>query len=134
MGAGGPVVTIGEAMMVFNGTPDSPVGVGSLLSATFAGAESNVAIGLARLGHRVRFLSVLGDDPFGRGIVKSLRGEGGDGEGGKMWGERGVGGGGRRGGEGPRGVMFKNRWPGDEPQVFYYRSTSAFARAGVETF
>ena len=30
--------------------------------------------------------------------------------------------------------MFKNRWPGHEPEVFYYRNTSAFAHAGADTF
>src|SRR3954468_20591942 len=109
-------------MMVFNGTPDSPVGVGSSLSATFAGAESNVAVGLARLGHGVRFLSGVGEDPFGRGIVKALRGEGVDVGGVKV------------SSEAPTGVMVKNRWPGDEPQVFYYRGGSAFARAGEGAF
>jgi 2-dehydro-3-deoxygluconokinase len=30
--------------------------------------------------------------------------------------------------------MVKNRWPGDEPQVLYYRGASAMAAAGPETF
>src|SRR5258705_8602819 len=122
MNDSGPVVTIGEAMMVFNGPADAPVGVGSSLAATFAGAESNVAIALARLGHPVRYLSAVGDDPFGQAIVKGLRGEGVDVTGVRVAGDR------------PTGVMFKNRWPGDEPQVLYYRNTSAFAGASVATF
>jgi 2-dehydro-3-deoxygluconokinase len=116
------VVTVGEAMMVFNGPPAEPLGVASALRATFAGAESNVAIGLARLGHAARYLSVVGDDLFGHAIVKTLRGEGVDVAGVRFSGER------------PTGVMFKNRWPGDEPQVLYYRGASAFAAAGAETF
>ena len=59
------VVTIGEVMAVANGRPHEPLGVGAELRLTFAGAEANVAIGLARLGHPVRLLTVLGDDPFG---------------------------------------------------------------------
>jgi 2-dehydro-3-deoxygluconokinase len=118
----GPVVTIGETMMVFNGPADVPVGVGTPLAATFAGAESNVAIGLARLGHAVRYLSVFGEDVFGQAIVRTIRGEG--------VGVSGV----RFDGGRPTGVMVKNRWPGDEPQVMYYRSTSAFAGAGTGTF
>jgi 2-dehydro-3-deoxygluconokinase len=120
------VVTLGETMMVFNGAADSPVGVHSRLVATFAGAESNVAIGLARLGHAVRFLSVFGDDPFGRAIVKALRGEGVDVSGCRFSSEQ------------PTGVMFKERWPGGadgrEPSVFYYRSNSALAHANAGTF
>src|SRR5206468_8702285 len=32
------------------------------------------------------------------------------------------------------GVMFKNRSVGEEPEVFYYRSASAFAHCGAATF
>ncbi|MGJ6980287.1 sugar kinase [Aestuariimicrobium soli] len=41
-----------------------------------AGAESNVAIALARLGHPVRWYSRVGDDAFGRLIVRELTAEG----------------------------------------------------------
>lgn len=116
------IVTIGEAMMVFNGAADAPISVGGSVAATFAGAESNVAIGLARLGHSVRYLSVLGDDLFGRAIAKGLRGEGVDVSAVKLSPEH------------PTGVMFKNRWPGDEPEVLYYRRHSAFAHADAATF
>jgi 2-dehydro-3-deoxygluconokinase len=116
------IVTLGESMMVFNGPPAVPISTGASLQATFAGAESNVAIGLARLGHSVRHLTVLGDDPFGHTIFKSLRGEGIDVSGAQMSPAH------------PTGVMFKNRWPGHEPEVFYYRNTSAFAHADITTF
>ena len=42
------------------------------------GAESNLAIGLARLGRRVALVTRVGDDPFGDEIVRTLRGEGVD--------------------------------------------------------
>src|SRR4051812_5941913 len=116
------IVTLGEPMMVFNGPPDAPIAPGTALHATFAGAESNVAIGLARLGHPVRYLSVLGDDPFGHSIAKSLRGEGVD--------TAAI----RFSPSHPTGVMFKNRWPGDRPEVHYYRNTSAFARDAADRF
>jgi 2-dehydro-3-deoxygluconokinase len=116
------IVTIGEPMMVFNGPADAPISVGAPLHATFAGAESNVAIGLARLGHAVRYLTVLGDDLFGHAIAKSLRGEGVD--------VSAV----RFSAAHPTGVMVKNRWPGDEPEVMYYRKASAFARADEGAF
>jgi 2-dehydro-3-deoxygluconokinase len=116
------IVTLGESMMVFNAPAGVPMGVGTSLQSTFAGAESNLAIGLARLGHAVRFLTVLGDDPFGHAIHKGLRGEGVDVSGAQFLAGH------------PTGVMFKNRWPADEPEVFYYRNTSAFAQAGAEAF
>jgi 2-dehydro-3-deoxygluconokinase len=116
------IVTIGEAMMVFNGPVGEPIALGTPLRATFAGAESNVAIGLARLGHGVRYLSVLGDDLFGHVIATRLREEGVD--------VSGV----RFSTEHPTGVMFKNRSVGEEPEVSYYRNTSAFAQCGGEAF
>jgi len=116
------IVTLGESMMVFNGPPAVPISMGTALHTTFAGAESNVAIGLARLGHAVRYLTVLGDDPFGHAIFKTLRSEGVETSGIQFSASH------------PTGVMIKNRWPGDEPQVFYYRNTSAFAHAGAGTF
>jgi 2-dehydro-3-deoxygluconokinase len=44
----------------------------SLLVLDVAGAEANLAIGLSRLGHRVRFVSRVGDDRFGRRICAAL--------------------------------------------------------------
>jgi 2-dehydro-3-deoxygluconokinase len=117
-----PVVTVGEVMMVFNGPANEALGVASAVGATFAGAEANVAIGLARLGHAVRYLTVLGDDPFGHAIHGVLRREGVD--------VSGI----RFSREHPTGVMFKDRRSPGEPEVFYYRSSSAFAHAGPETF
>ena len=43
---------------------------------TVAGAEANVAVGVARLGHSVRYLGRVGDDAFGTVIRRKLRGEG----------------------------------------------------------
>jgi 2-dehydro-3-deoxygluconokinase len=116
------IVTLGEPMMVFNGPPDAPLTLGAPATATFAGAESNVAIALARLGHPVRLLTALGDDPFGHAILKTLRGESVDVAAVRTDPDR------------PTGVMFKTHRPGGEPDVSYYRSTSAFAAAGPDTF
>src|SRR2546421_7153863 len=43
-----------------------------------AGAESNVAIGLSRLGHTAGWISRVGDDDFGRAVLVRIRGEGVD--------------------------------------------------------
>src|SRR5258706_1437374 len=115
------IVTIGEPMMVFNGPADVPISVGASLRATFAGAESNVAIGLARLGHAVRYLTVLGDDTFGHAIAKSLRGEGVDVSAVRLSAAH------------PTRGMVKNTWPGDEPEGMYYRKQSAFAHVDEGT-
>ncbi|KQX68610.1 sugar kinase [Angustibacter sp. Root456] len=55
-----------------------PLTQGSALVARLAGAESNVAIGLARLGHQVRWVGRLGADPLGDLVRTQLRAEGVD--------------------------------------------------------
>lgn len=107
------VVTFGEAMVVM--VPEQP---GSLeqverFRKDIAGAESNVAIGLARLGHHVAWVSRLGDDGFGRFIYKKLRGEGIDVSKVQFDEVR------------PTGVYFKEFTPGGRARVYYYRSGSA---------
>jgi 2-dehydro-3-deoxygluconokinase len=68
------LLTLGEAMVSLR--VDGPVAEGSALTAHVAGAESNVAIGLARLGHQVRWAGRLGTDPFGDVVIGRLRAEG----------------------------------------------------------
>lgn len=43
-----------------------------------AGAESNVAQGLARLGHWARWIGRVGDDPAGEAVLRELRADGVD--------------------------------------------------------
>lgn len=70
------VVTFGEAMVLFVAEQSGPLeGVGSFSKRT-AGAETNVAIGLARLGFKVGWASRLGDDSFGHYLLASMHAEG----------------------------------------------------------
>ena len=73
-------------------------------------------------GASVRWLSVLGDDPFGRRIFKTLRGEGVD-VSRVRWSSAA-----------PTAVMFKSRRGYAEPLVHYYRAGSALSRAGAAEF
>lgn len=57
---------------------DGLVRLGGRASVSIAGAESNVAIGLARLGHRVRWVGAVGPDQFGALVLRTLRAEGVD--------------------------------------------------------
>ncbi|MER6158205.1 sugar kinase [Streptomyces sp. NPDC001868] len=50
--------------------------LGGSLGLSVAGAESNVAIGLARLGHRVRWAGRVGADELGALVLRTLRAEG----------------------------------------------------------
>jgi len=72
----GAVVTLGETLGLVMGSAASPIRVGGQARFSFAGAESNVAIGLTRLGHQVCFVSRVGDDLIGRAVVDTMRGEG----------------------------------------------------------
>jgi 2-dehydro-3-deoxygluconokinase len=68
------VLTFGESMVSFRG--DGPLTQGARQTVRLAGAESNVAIGLARLGHSVAWAGRVGDDSFGRLVLRQLRAEG----------------------------------------------------------
>jgi 2-dehydro-3-deoxygluconokinase len=72
------VITLGETMIALTPTQTGSLEGVSTFDKRMAGAESNVAIGLSRLGHEVAWVSRLGDDGFGRFIYKTLRGEGVD--------------------------------------------------------
>ena len=67
------VVTLGETMVSLR--TGTPLRLGGALQMTVAGAESNVAIGLARLGHTVRWGGRVGDDEVGVFLLRTLRAE-----------------------------------------------------------
>lgn len=89
---------------------------GSLANAS-CGADSNVAIGLARLGFKVRWLSRVGDDSLGRFVLDSLRCEGLDCSGVEVDANY------------PTGFQLKARSEdGSDPAVEYFRRGSAASR------
>lgn len=69
------LVTLGETMGLFR---PSGIGPGELVDSyhlTTGGAESNVAIGIARLGGRSRWIGRVGADAAGRKVLRDLRAE-----------------------------------------------------------
>lgn len=85
-----------------------------------AGADSNVAIGLARLGFDVTWLSRVGNDSLGRFVLQSLRAEGLDCQHVTVDPLR------------PTGFQFKGRTDdGSDPQVEYYRRGSAASQLSI---
>ncbi|MFD7715276.1 sugar kinase [Streptomyces sp. NPDC059814] len=70
------VVVCGEAMLLVLAEPGVPLEHALSFRRSVAGAESNVAAGLARLGHSVRWLGRVGDDPAGRAVLAQLRAQG----------------------------------------------------------
>ncbi len=59
------VITFGETMVLFAPAERGTLESAPAYHASIGGAESNFAIGLARLGHSVCWVSRVGRDPFG---------------------------------------------------------------------
>ncbi|GAA0749113.1 sugar kinase [Ideonella azotifigens] len=70
------VLTAGEALVLLAAEETGGLHAVERFRRFSAGAELNVAIGLARLGLRVGYLTRLGDDAFGRFLAEVLRREG----------------------------------------------------------
>ncbi|WP_281974527.1 sugar kinase [Halobacillus litoralis] len=107
------VVTLGETMVLFGSSDHASLEYANTMQKQIGGAESNVAIGLARLGHSSGWISKLGDDPFGKYVHKFIRGEGVD--------TRGV----TYTKQAPTGIFFKEKLSADHVNVYYYRHQSA---------
>ena len=67
------VLTFGESMAALHG--EGPLRLAAGMQLSIAGTESNVAIGLARLGHQAEWIGRLGDDELGRLVLRTLRAE-----------------------------------------------------------
>ena len=107
------VVTIGESMVVFTPEGYGALRYESMYRARLAGAESNTAVGLAKLGIPSVWMSRVGDDEFGAYVLNQIRAEGVDTS-------HAVTDPGHR-----TGIMFKQREYGGETTAFYYRENSA---------
>ena len=70
------MLTVGEAMALFIAQQPGPLDQVSSFTRVTAGAELNVAVGLARLGFSVAYLSRLGDDSYGRHLRRFMAAEG----------------------------------------------------------
>lgn len=107
------VVTFGESMVLFAPDSSGPLRYVQNFNKSIAGAESNVAIALAKLGHQVGWFSKLGDDEFGRYIQTTIRGEGVDISRVIVEPLKST------------GILFKERFMHSNPNVYYYRTDSA---------
>ena len=63
------VVTLGECLASFVATAPGPLAEAIGFERHVAGAEANLAVGLARLGHTVTYIGRVGADGFGTAIV-----------------------------------------------------------------
>lgn len=114
-GAAPEVLTFGETMVALRGS--GPLRLGGTMEVSVAGAESNVAIGLARLGHAVRWAGAVGEDGAGELVLRTLRAEGVD-----------VCGASLDDGGAPTGLMLAEPRPPEVARVHYYRAGSAGSR------
>lgn len=114
------VVTLGECMAVLY--PPDPVSLDEArtLLIDIGGAEANLAIALCRLGHSARFISRVGDDPFGKRIRTVLSNEGVD--------TSSL----RTDPDAQTGVFFREWLADGARRVYYYRRNSAASRIGPD--
>jgi 2-dehydro-3-deoxygluconokinase len=112
------IATFGEIMLRLSPPGKELLFQSPRLAATFGGAEANVAVSLAVLGHRSRWISVVPANPVGEAALRELRRYGVD-----------VGAvvrAGRR-----LGLYFAETGANERPsQVLYDREGSAIAEAG----
>lgn len=110
------VVTIGETMALVAAEGTGPFTVGSPARISFGGAETNVAIGLSRLGHRTAWIGRLGSDPVGAMVRDGLRAEGVDVSYVRVDDEQ------------PTALMLREHRTADRVRVSYYRRGLAGSR------
>lgn len=107
------LILAGEPMGLLIAQNEGPLDSVSEYSLAVAGAEFNVAIGVARLHHHVTYMTKLGNDPFGKRIVTVLNEN-------------------KIGNEFvsfsdtyKTGFMLKGRTSKGDPDIFYFRAGSA---------
>jgi len=115
------VVTAGEAMGLLLAEAAVPLPRADRFVRSVAGSESNVAIGLARLGHSVAFCGRVGADAAGGWVRDTLRAEGVD--------VRGL----HEDPDRPTGILLRDSPGAGRPvSVSYYRSGSAASVLSTE--
>ena len=108
------ILSFGETMAMFVAEQTGDLAHVAQFHKRIAGADSNVAIGLSRLGFNVTWLSRVGNDSLGRFVIDTLQKEGLD--------CRHV----AVDPSHPTGFQFKSREEaGADPQVEYFRKGSA---------
>lgn len=107
------ILLVGEPMGLFIAKDFGRLEDVSEFSLTTCGAEFNVAVGMKRLGHEVTYMTKLGNDPFGKKIVKMMNSTGISTD--KIIYSQ----------TNPTGFMFKSMVAEGDPSIFYFRKGSA---------
>lgn len=109
----GGLILAGEPMGLLIAQSEGPLDSVSGYSLAVAGAEFNVAVGVARLKHQVTYMTKLGNDPFGKRIIRVLNENKIDNEFVSFSDTH------------KTGFMLKGRVSKGDPDIFYFRSGSA---------
>lgn len=104
------LIGLGECMIELSAT--EPLGQALTLRKSYGGDVMNTLVHAARLGSRTGFISRVGNDPFGAGLLEMWRGEGIDVSQAPLV-------------EGLNGAYFISLLSGGEREFTYYRSNSA---------
>ncbi len=115
------VVTAGETMVLVVPTAPGRLRHAGAVTLSIGGAESNVAIGLSRLGVPASWVSALGEDELGELVLHRVRAEGVD--------TSAV----RRVADRPTGLYLREEVAG-ALRVYYYRRGSAASRLAPGAF
>ncbi|WP_209560123.1 sugar kinase [Frigoribacterium sp. PvP032] len=113
------VVTLGETMGMISSTQPGPLAHASTMQLGIGGSESNVAIGLSRLGVDAIWFGRVGDDSVGRLVAREVRAEGVDA---RITIDDGA----------TTGLMIKERRTATSQNVTYYRAGSAGSRLSAD--
>lgn len=109
------LITAGEPMGLFIAQTPGPLAQVNQFECRLAGADLNVAIGVARLQHTVQFITQIGQDVFGQKVLNLLKRE--------QIATTNV----YQTTEWSTGMMLKGMATNGQPEVDYYRKASAAA-------
>lgn len=112
-------LTLGESLICFD-SGRSSLDATHTVRKYVVGAESNVAIGLARLGRSVGYIGRVGNDSLGTEIIRTLRGEGVE--------VSGL----VRDLQAPTGVLLKECLRSGRTEITYHRAGSAGSTLSVD--
>ncbi|MBS0448234.1 MAG: sugar kinase [Proteobacteria bacterium] len=115
------VVTLGESMAVLSPNRPGRLRNSQLLTLGVGGAETNVAVSLARLGVPSGWFSALGNDELGDYVLSTIRGQGVDCS--RVLRS-----------DAPTGLYLRDTLAGGTVRAFYYRAGSAASRLGAGDF
>ncbi|MGG5252728.1 sugar kinase [Neobacillus sp. SM06] len=116
------VITFGEAMAMFMANQPGFLHENKQFTLELAGAETNVAIGLARIGLRVGWVSKVGNDALGKFIMERLKNENVDIEQVSIDDHH------------PTGFQLKSKVVKGDPEVQYFRKGSAASHLQISDF